>query len=169
MTIGIVGTFTAHHIAMIRLQEILDVRFKPVPFQGAVDQNIALMGGHIEAMIGNLNDIMRDMEKFRMLAIATEKRHSWVKDVPTFKELGLNFTSNIRRVFAVPAKTAPVIVQKLRDGFHKLLNDPECVKEMEKTGQPSEYLSGEEFAKYIDNYYAEAKVLIEKYELNKKK
>jgi tripartite-type tricarboxylate transporter receptor subunit TctC len=39
---------------------------------------------------------------------------------------------------------------------------------MEKIGQPSEYLSGEEFQKYIDNYHNDAKSILEKYGLLKK-
>ncbi|MBC9784362.1 tripartite tricarboxylate transporter substrate binding protein [Heliobacterium chlorum] len=168
MTVGIVGTFTAHHMALLKLQDILGVKFNAVPFQGSADQNVALLGGHIDAIIGNLNDIMRYTEQFRMLAIASENRHQWLPDVPTFQELGYSFTSDIRRGFSVPANTDPAIVQRLREGFQQICNDPEYLNEMEKIGQPAAYLSGEDFTKYCDRYYEEAKQLIDKYELNKK-
>jgi len=168
MTMGIVGTFTGHHVAALKFMDLTGTKFSLVPFQGAADQNIALMGGHVDVMVGNLNDIMRDLGKFTILGIASEKRHQYIKDVPTFKEQGLNFVSDIRRAFAVPKNTDPAIVARLRAGFDKICAKKEYLADMEKIGQPSEYMTGEEFKKYVDGYHAEAKALLEKYGLIKK-
>lgn len=168
MTMGIVGTFTGHHVAALKFMDITNTKYSLVPFQGAADQNIALLGGHVDVMIGNLNDIMRDLNKFTILGLAAEKRHPYIKDVPTFKEQNLNFVTDIRRAFAVPKGTDPAVVKKLRDGFNKICNNPEYIKDMEKIGQPSEYMSGEDFTKYVNDYHNEAKALLEKFGLIKK-
>lgn len=168
MTVGIVGTFTAHHLALLQMQEVLGIQLTPVPFTGAADQNVALMGGHIDAMLGNLNDVMRDLAKFKLLAIATETRHEWVKDTPTFKELGFNFLSDIRRGFAAPKGVDAATLTKLREGFKAICNDPAYIEDMKKIGQPTAYLSGEDFEKVTKQYYDTSKVLVEKYGLNKK-
>ncbi|MZP42017.1 tripartite tricarboxylate transporter substrate binding protein [Heliobacterium gestii] len=167
LTVGIVGTFTGHHMALLKMQDVLGITVTPVPFQGSADQNVALLGGHVDAIIGNLNDMMRSLDKLRPLAIAAEKRHDMVKEAPTFKELGYPFVSDIRRGFSVPAGTDPAIVKKLRDGFRNICKDPEYLKDMERIGQPAEYLSGEEFAAYCDQYDDDAKKLIEQYGLNR--
>lgn len=169
MTIGIVGTFTAHHIAALQLMDLLGIQLTLVPFTGAADENVALMGGHVDAMIGNLNDVMRDLSKFKLLGLATEQRHPWIKDVPTFKEQGVNFISDIRRGFAAPKNIDPAVLKILRDGFQKICTDPEYLKEMEKIGQPADYLNGEEFEKVVKGYNDLAKPLIQKYGLDKKK
>lgn len=168
MTLGIVGTFTGHHVAALKFMDLTGTKFSLVPFQGAADQNVALLGGHVEVMIGNLNDIMRDLGKFTIIGIASAKRHDYIKDVPTFKEQGLNFESDIRRAFAVPKKTDPAVVKRLRDGFDKIAAKKEYQADMEKIGQPSEYMKGEDFQKYVDAYHIEAKALLEKYGLIKK-
>lgn len=168
MTVGIVGTFTAHHLALLQLQEVLGITVTPVPFTGAADQNVALMGGHIDAMIGNLNDVMRDLSKFKLLAIATENRHEWVKDVPTFKEQGYNFLSDIRRGFAAPKGIDQATLTRLRDGFKAICNDPAYIEDMKKIGQPHAYLNGDEFEKVTKQYFDTSKTLVEKYGLNKK-
>ncbi|MDI6877976.1 MAG: tripartite tricarboxylate transporter substrate binding protein [Desulfitobacteriaceae bacterium] len=168
MTVAIVGTFTAHHIAALQLMDKLGIQFTVVPFTGASEQNVALMGGHVDAMIGNLNDVMRDLSKFRLVALATEQRHPWIKDVPTFKEQGADFISDIRRGFAAPKNIDPAVLKILRDGFEKICTNPDYLKEMEKIGQPSDYLRGEDFEKVIKDYNNQAKPLIEKYGLNKK-
>ncbi|MZP30599.1 tripartite tricarboxylate transporter substrate binding protein [Heliobacterium undosum] len=169
MTVGIVGTFTGHHMALLKMQDVLGITVTPVPFQGSADQNVALLGGHVDAIIGNLNDMMRSLDKLRPLGIAAEKRHDMVKEVPTFKELGFHFVSDIRRGFSVPAGTDPAIVRTLREGFRNICKDPEYLKDMERIGQPAEYMSGEEFTAYCDQYYEEAKGLIEEYGLNRSK
>ena len=168
MTMGIVGTFTGHHVGALKFMDLTNTKFSLVPFQGAADQNVALMGGHVDVMIGNLNDIMRDLGKFTILGIAADKRHAYIKDVATFKEQGLDFTSDIRRAFAVPKNTNPAVVKRLRDGFAKIAAKKEYLDDMEKIGQTSEYMSGEDFQKYIDAYHIEAKALLEKYNLIKK-
>ncbi|MGI1657744.1 MAG: tripartite tricarboxylate transporter substrate binding protein [Desulfitobacterium sp.] len=168
MTIGVVGTFTAHHIAALQLMDLLGVELTLVPFTGAADENVALMGGHVDAMIGNLNDVMRDVSKYKFLAIASEERHPWLKDVATFKEQNVDFVSDIRRGFAAPKDIDPATLKVLRDGFEKICTDPAYIAEMEKIGQPHDYLNGEEFAKVVNTYTETVTPLVEKYGLNKK-
>lgn len=165
MNIGIVGPFTAHHIGILQLADLLGVELNPVIFKGSADQNVALLGGHVDAMLGNLNDVMRDLAGFKILALADDERHPWIKDTPTFKELNVNFVADIRRGFAGPKDLAPNVLQHLRDGFKNICNDSEYLKEMEKIGQPSSYLSGEDFEKYVFDYAETAQTIIEKYGL----
>lgn len=168
LTLGIVGTYSGHHVAALKFMDLTGTKYSLVTFQGAADQNIALLGGHIDVMVGNLNDVMRDIEKFTILGIAADKRHPYIKDVPTFKEQNVNFVADIRRGFSVPKNTDPLVVKRLRDGFAKIAVNKEYLADMEKIGQPSEYLSGEEFQKYIDNYHNDAKAILEKYGLLKR-
>lgn len=168
LTVGIVGTFTAHHLALLQMEEILGIKVTPVPFTGAADQNVAVMGGHIDAMIGNLNDVMRDLAKFKLISLASEQRHQWVKDVPTFKEQGYNFISDIRRGFAAPKGIDPAVLNKLREGFNKIANDPAYLEDMKKIGQPEAYLNGDEFEKVTNSYLQTSKTLVDKYGLVKK-
>ncbi|WP_312422356.1 tripartite tricarboxylate transporter substrate binding protein [Anaerospora hongkongensis] len=168
LTLGIVGTYSGHHVAALKFMDLTGTKYSLVTFQGAADQNIALLGGHIDVMVGNLNDVMRDIDKFTILGIAADKRHPYIKDVPTFKEQNINFVADIRRGFSVPKNTDPLVVKRLRDGFAKIAVNKEYLADMEKIGQPSEYLSGEEFQKYIDNYHNDAKAILEKYGLLKK-
>ncbi len=165
LNIAIVGPFTAHHIGIMQLAEEMGIQVNPVIFKGAADQNVALLGGHVDAMLGNLNDVMRDLESFKILALADEERHPWIQDVPTFIEQGVNFKADIRRGFAAPKNIDPEILQILREGMEKICNSPEYLKEMERIGQPAAYLSGEELEKYVLEYTKSAEAVIDKYNL----
>lgn len=165
LNVAIVGPFTAHHIGILQLAEEMGIKVNPVIFKGAADQNVALLGGHVDAMLGNLNDVMRDLSGFKVLALAADQRHPWIKEVPTFKEQGINFQADIRRGFAAPKDIKPEVLDKLRQGFAKICQDPEYLKEMEKIGQPAAYLSGTDFEKYVLEYTKSAKAVIDKYGL----
>lgn len=165
MTVGIVGTLSGQHIALLQMMDLLNVKLKMVVFPGSADQNTALRGGHIDAQLGNLTDIMRNKDAFRPLAIATTERHKWVPEVPTFKEQGCDLISDIRRGYAAPAKIDPAILKKLRDGMEKISKDPEYAKDMEKAGLYAEYMSGEEFQKYMEKYREQASSLMKKHGL----
>jgi tripartite-type tricarboxylate transporter receptor subunit TctC len=165
LNIGIVGPFTAHHIGVLQLADLLGIELNPVIFKGAADQNVALLGGHVEAMLGNLNDVMRDLSGFKILALAAEERHPWIQEVPTFRELNVDFEADIRRGFAAPRGIEPAVLEILRSGLEKICHNPEYLQEMEKIGQPENYLSGEEFEQYVMEYAKTARATIQKYNL----
>lgn len=165
MTVGIVGTLSGQHIALLQMMDLMNIKLKMVVFPGSADQNTALRGGHIDAQLGNLTDIMRNKDAFLALAIATTERHKWLSDVPTFKEQGFDLISDIRRGFAAPAKIDPAVLKKLRDGMEKVSKDPEYVKDMEKAGLYAEYMSGEDWQKYMEKYREQAGAIMKKHGL----
>lgn len=165
MTVGIVGTLSGQHIALLQMMDLMNVKLKMVVFPGSADQNTALRGGHIDAQLGNLTDIMRNKDAFLPLAIATTERHKWLPEVATFKEQGFDLISDIRRGFAAPAKIDPAILKKFRDGMEKISKDPEYIKDMEKAGLYTEYMSGEDWMKYMQKYREQAEPLMKKHGL----
>lgn len=167
LKVGIVGTFTGHHMMLLDLEDKTDVKMTQVVYQGAADQNAALLGGEIDVMIGNVNDVMRSADQMKILAVANDQRSSFLPDVPTFKETGLDLVSDIRRGFVVPKDTDPKIVSFLRDTFKKINDDSDYTADMKKAGQPQAFLSGEDFEKYVQNQDSHAKELLKKFNLLK--
>lgn len=167
LKVGIVGTFTGHHLMYLDLKDKTGVELTQVVYKGAADQNAALLGGEIDVMIGNVNDVMRSVDQMKILAVAADERSSFLPDVPTFKETGLDLVSDIRRGFVAPKGTDPQIIAYLRDAFKKINDDPDYIADMKKAGQPQAYLSGEDFEKYVHDQDAHARQLLTKYGLMK--
>lgn len=167
LKVGIVGTFTGHHMMLLDLKDKTGIEVTQVVYKGAADQNAALLGKEIDLMIGNVNDVMRSMENMRILGIASEKRNDFLPDVPTLKETGLDLVSDIRRGFAVPKGTDPEKVKFLREAFKKIQEDPEYLADMKKAGQPTDNMSGEEFDKYVHEQQEHNKKLLTKFNLLK--
>jgi tripartite-type tricarboxylate transporter receptor subunit TctC len=68
------------------------------------------------------------------LAIATEKRHPQFPDVPTFKELGIDWVDGAYRGIAVPKSTPPDLRKKVSDIFAEINRDPDFQKRMADGG-----------------------------------
>ena len=142
-----------------------DAKLTSVFYKGAADQNAALLGGEIDMIFGNINDVMRSIDEFRVLNVAAEKRNGFLPDVPTLREAGIDMVSDIRRCFAAPKGIKPAIglteretaeLDALRVLFKKICEDPEYLADMKKAGQPAEYMDGEAFAAYIAGQQAHA-------------
>jgi tripartite-type tricarboxylate transporter receptor subunit TctC len=70
----------------------------------------------------------------RTLAVATEQRHPALPDVPTFKELGLNWVDGAYRGIAMPKSTPLDVQKKMSDYMAKLNADPATKKRLEDGG-----------------------------------
>lgn len=170
LKVGLVGPLSGHHIMYMDWQRKLpEAKLTHVFYKGAADQNAALLGGEVDLIIGNINDVMRSIDEFRVLNVAAEKRNEFLPDVPTLREDGIDIVSDIRRVFAAPKGLKPEVIEKLRAIFKRICEDPEYLADMKKAGQPSEYLDAAALKSYIDEQSALIKALLEREGLLKKK
>ena len=84
--------------------------------------------------MGYLPLAIQQKGKVRTLAVATEKRHPSLPDVPTFKELGLNWVDGAYRGVAMPKATPKALQQKMSDYFALLNADADNKKRLEEAG-----------------------------------
>lgn len=160
--LGLSGPMSGHHLMLLDVQKKYPkVKFAPVFYKGAADQNAALLGGEVDAMFGNLNDVMRSLDEFRVLGIAAENENTkFLPGIPTLKSQGYDIQSDIRRFFAAPKGIAPEKLATLRTIFEKICKDPEYVAEMVKAGQPEEYMDGESFGAWVKTQYDKGRELL---------
>jgi len=128
------GQYSANHMAVERLNKLAEIKISYIPFKGTGDLITALIGMHVDGAMGYLPLAIQQKSKVRTLAIATEKRNPALPDVPTFKELGLNWVDGAYRGVAVPKNTPLTIQQKLSGYFGLLNSDPEIRKKLEDAG-----------------------------------
>jgi len=126
--------FSANHMANERLNKLAGIKTNYVPFKGTGDLITSLIGMHVDGAMGYLPLAIQQKSKIRTLAIATEKRHPSLPDVPTFKELGLNWVDGGYRGVAVPKSTPKETQEKLSNYFGLLNADPVVKKKLEDEG-----------------------------------
>jgi hypothetical protein len=134
LTLAGSSQYSANHMATERLNRLAGVKVEYVPFKGTGDLITSLIGMHVSGAMGYLPLAIQQKGKVRTLAIATEKRHPALPDVPTFKELGLNWVDGAYRGVAMPKATPKLIQQKMSDFIGKLNADVEAKKKLEDLG-----------------------------------
>ena len=96
-----------------------------VPYKGTGDMTLAVLGGHVDGGMSYNAFAINNKGKVRALAVAMDKRHPLLPDVPTFKELGVDWVDGAYRGIGVPKSTPPEVRKRLSDLFANLNADPE--------------------------------------------
>lgn len=134
ITIGGSGTLSGYHLAVLQLEKLTGCRFTYVPFTGTAPQVSALLAGHVAAIIGASDDVLKYKDKMRVLAFATETRLPDISGAPTFKELGIPLVQAIDRGVAVPAGTPRQVIRRLEEAFLEIVQKPEVQEQMRRQG-----------------------------------
>jgi len=128
------GTNSANHIAAVRLDREMGIRTTYVPFKGTGEMIASILGGHVSAAMSYSTLAIQQKGKMRMLAVATERRLPQFPDVPTFRELGLDWVDGAYRGVGVPKSTPPAVRRQVSDMMDALNKDPELRKRMQDGG-----------------------------------
>lgn len=130
VTIAGSGTNSANHVAQVRLDRELGVKTTYVPFKGTGDMISSILGGHVSAAMSYSTLAIQQKGKMRMLAVATEKRLPQFPDVPTFRELGVDWIDGAYRGVAVPKSTPEHVRRQVSDMMDAVNKDPEMRRKM---------------------------------------
>ena len=134
VTIAGSGTNSANHVAQVRLDREMKIKTTYVPFKGTGDLIASVLGNHVSATMSYSTLAIQQKGKMRMLAVATEKRLPQFPDVPTFRELGLNWVDGAYRGIGVPKSTPPAVRKEVSDMMDAINKDPELRKRMVEGG-----------------------------------
>ena len=90
-----------------------------------------------------------DAGKVRPLAIMADEKDPKFPDVPTLKELGIDWTCGAWRGIAAPKGTPPEIVAVLEKAIAKVVKSDEFIKFMQNRGFGIYWLNSADFAKAL--------------------
>lgn len=105
VNIGGTAKASEDHICVYLLEKAAKIKLNYVAFSGGSEVMSNLLGGHVDAAWANPNECMNQVRGglARLLAVTTDERLENRNDVPTFKELGYNFTFyQVRGVHGAP-------------------------------------------------------------------
>ncbi|HYG45439.1 MAG TPA: tripartite tricarboxylate transporter substrate binding protein [Bordetella sp.] len=129
---GSYGVSNSTNLGLSWLSKQFDLDMVHIPFAGQGPAMIALLGGEIQILFGNIipSSIgFIDQGKVRVLVVSGEQRLPNAPDVPTFRELGYdNLDTGYTLGLAAPAGLDPVIQQQIADGVKQAVADPELLK-----------------------------------------
>ena len=134
MNLGGSGLNSANHAAHERLNAAFGIKSTYVPYKGTGDMAMAVIGAQIDGAMTYTPFAISNKAKVRPLAVAMEKRHPLMPDVPTFKELGVDWVDGAYRGIGVPKATPPEARKRLSDLWGALNIEPEMKDLAAKNG-----------------------------------
>lgn len=123
-----------------------------IPYRGGSKAYKGFLGGEVELLSSNANWGVRYEDTLRTIAVAADERYDLLPDVPTFKELGIDYVASLSRSFSASAKVPKERIKILSDALEKLSKDPAYIEDLKKVGLHSVYMNSEETAEYVQKY-----------------
>jgi putative tricarboxylic transport membrane protein len=121
---------TTDVMAVTVLSKATGVQYNTVSFNSGGEALTALLGGHVQAAMGNPLEFMGQLQggKVRALGVVRDKRFPALKDVPTMMEQGIK-TPNFQmwRGIAIP-KDAPDAARVYWEGVMTKVNNSAAMK-----------------------------------------
>jgi tripartite-type tricarboxylate transporter receptor subunit TctC len=128
------GLNSANHAAHERLNAAFGVKSTYVPFKGTGDMQTAVFAGHVDGAMTYTPFAINNKQRVRALAVAMEKRHPLLPDVPTFKELGVDWVDGAYRGIGMPKSSTAEQRKRISDLWMAVNNDPEMKELAAKNG-----------------------------------
>ena len=144
------GIGSMPHMAIALLTEKTKVSFLHVPEKGAAPAISDLMGGHVDAFVGDVPGIQSLVKSggLKGLAIAAPKRSPLFPDIPTFEEQGIpgmDLLNNWSGIY-VSAKTPAATVDQINQAIRRTLADAAVAAKLRELGVEPQATSPAELA-----------------------
>jgi len=143
---------TTDVMAVTVLSKATGVQYNTVSFNSGGEALTALLGGHVQASMGNPLEFMGQLEarKVRALGVVRDKRFPGLADVPTMQEQGIK-TPNFQmwRGIAIP-KDAPDAARAYWEGVMTKVNASEAMQQYYKDNvAQSASIAGKQFNAFL--------------------
>lgn len=134
LNLGGSGLNSANHAAHERLNAAFGIKTTYVPFKGTGDMTMAVLGGHVDGAMTYTPFAINNKTKVRPIAVAMEARHPLMPEVPTFKELGVDWIDGAYRGIGVPKSTPPEARRRIAELWAAMNAEPEMKELAAKSG-----------------------------------
>ena len=164
ISLASLGPATTQHMAAAALQAATGAALIYVPFTGGALAVNAVLGGHVDSVLGNLAEMSAHIEtdRLRPLAVCSAQRLPTLLQVPTIAESGYpGFEATAWFGVAAPAGTPPAVIALLADGLKSAMSDPVIRQQLESHGLQTAYLGPTALASHITQQYGRYAHLID--------
>ncbi len=125
LSLGGSGLNSANHAAHERLNAAFGIKTTYIPYKGTGDMTTSVFAGHVDGAMSYTAFAVNNKGKLRALAVAMDQRHPLLPDVPTFKELGIDWIDGAYRGIGMPKSSTAEQRKRMSDLWAALNNDPE--------------------------------------------
>jgi tripartite-type tricarboxylate transporter receptor subunit TctC len=130
------GIGASSHMACVLFSSSTGVKPTQVAYRGTGPAMNDLVGGHVDYFCEQAVSVTSQITAgaIKAYAVSSPQRLATLPDVPTAKELGIDYDMNIWAGIFAPKGTPKEIVDKLADTLDKSLDDPAVQKRLADLG-----------------------------------
>ena len=162
ITIGVTLGGVPHlHAAMI--EQAFDVQFSYVGYEGTGERIRALVGGNLDAAIGDISSSQQFVENgdLQFLAVGAPERVDATPEVPTFMELGSDLELNVTRGIVMPKGAPQEARDKMEAALEALSKDETYIEQTNNAGASVMFRGQDGYRAYLEKLDATVKSLSE--------
>ncbi|MEW6333941.1 MAG: tripartite tricarboxylate transporter substrate binding protein [Thermodesulfobacteriota bacterium] len=174
--IGGTGVAQIDTLHVARLEKAAGIKFNYIGFDSGGQVMTNLLGGHVDCAIANPGEAYEQIRagKVRSLGVSSDKRLGFdspiFKEVPTWKEAGVDLSLSQWRGVAGPKGMAKEPTDWLIDAFRKITQSKDWQEQyLNKFLQVGVFVPGEELRKDAEEEYAVYKSIMESAGIVRKK
>lgn len=151
------------HLRTLGIELVAGVKFTHVPYKGSGPAMLAVLGGHVEGTAAVLSDAIQLTKggKLKILALTAAERTSIVPEVPSMKELGMDFENGTWYAYMTPRKTPEERIKVLHDAMKGAMATPQFAEYMKNQAIVTHYLGTRDFWNFMERDEREWRRLIE--------
>ncbi|WP_162300705.1 Bug family tripartite tricarboxylate transporter substrate binding protein [Alkalilacustris brevis] len=125
LTVGIGSAGSLDQLVLQNFMAATDIEVRTVPHEGGGDAVLALLGEHVDAVVGEPGQALTHLEDgtLRMITVFQDERLDAYPDVPTLSEVGYDVVSNKFRGIFGPPNMDPDLVEAIAEALGGLYQD----------------------------------------------
>ena len=122
-----------------------------VSYDDTASELNALLGGHLDGIILNVAAGAQYVKagKVRFIGVAHDSRLRGFEDVPTLKEMGIDFSHATNRGVFAPKRTPLAVVKVLESAIKSAITDPNVEEKLDKMGTTPYFLDHDGYNNYL--------------------
>lgn len=148
---GSSGTGGSNHLATELFARTASIKITHVPYKSIGPALTDLVGGHVQMVITSLPSALVQVRAGRLkaLGVAGEKRSEFAPEIPTVREGGVSYVSELWWGLAAPGKTPPEAMERLSDALRRALQSPQLRQRFAVEGAEPVQMTPQEFTRYV--------------------
>ncbi len=150
-----VGAYTYYEI--LKFQELAGIQLDLVDYGSNSDKIVGMLSGQVDMMPGayiNCKDYL-ESGQFVALGVPSAQRYDLIKDIPTFREQGIDLVyPDCDFSFYFPKGTPESIIAWYENIVQEMHKKPECLEAIRKVEMMPYYLSAADSEKHDAEYFA---------------
>ncbi|MBQ7152026.1 MAG: hypothetical protein IJR94_07225, partial [Synergistaceae bacterium] len=149
-----VGAYTYYEI--LKFQELAGIQLDLVDYGSNSDKIVGMLSGQVDMMPGayiNCKDYLASGQ-FAALGVPSAERYGIIKDIPTFKEQGIDLVyPDCDFSFYFPKGTPAEVIAWYENIVQEMEKNPECLEAIKKVEMMPYYLSAADSEKHDAEYF----------------